>query len=599
MTQSSEPEVSNRLGTQDSGYLLAHAHDPINWRPWGKQALKRAVRLDRPVFLSIGYQSCHWCHVMQRESFLDPDLAGFLNRHFVCVKVDRELRPDIDAFYQMYIGATTGKGGWPLSAFLLPDGAPFFGGTYFPGVSPHAESPSFRHVTDSVMRTWVLERETAFSGASQALELMRNLRSSAIGPLGEAEVGRALETVYAMLDLEHGGLGLAPKFPQTPVIDWLIASYASNGDLRLLEAARSWVLAMLRGGIFDQVGGGLFRYSTDRTWTVPHFEKMLCDQGLLLSTLASLHAVDPAEEYRIAAMATVEFLSRELAREGGGFFSSLDADTNGIEGATYVWTREELSDVLTPAQLLIAETRLGVSEDGNWHAKANVLNRRDGRAEDAEAVDAVLRRLAEARSGRPQPAVITNTITAWNAIAARGLIEAGAAFSDSVTLELGTATLDWLLGAAVRGDELLRSPDDRSVASLRFLEDYAAVTAACLAAVDHAGRHDLLKPALLLQRSAVARFGVDGGFAMSAGDDSLPFVPLETADTPAPSGASMLAENALLLARLTADASHTRVATGALAQFGRTASVAPHLAGHALRVAGALARRLSYRDGSL
>ncbi len=585
MAQPQESGPSNRLAGQDSAYLRAHAHDPVNWRPWGTKAFRRAVRLDRPLFVSIGYQSCHWCHVMQHESFRDPDLSGFLNRQFVCVKVDRELRPDIDAFYQTYVGAVTGAGGWPLNVFLLPDGAPFLGGTYFPHTSPHEETPAFGSVAASVMRAWVLGRETSLSTGADAIGFMRELRSSAIGPMGEAEIDRALETIRGMLDDEHGGLGLAPKFPQTPVIDFLIASYAATGEAWRLEAARSWVLAMLRGGIFDQVGGGLFRYSTDRTWTVPHFEKMLCDQGLLLSTLASLFAVDPDEEYRVAAWATTEFLVRELSRAGGGFFSSLDADTSGIEGATYVWTREELAEALTPEQLMVAEEHLGVSDRGAWHARANVLTRPHGRMRDADTVDSVLRRLAEVRATRPQPAVIANTITAWNAIVARGLIEAGAAFSDSSTLDLGTSTLDWLLEEALRGDELSRSPDDRSVTSVRLLEDYAAVTAACLAAFEHAGRDDLLRSALRLQRSAVARFAGDGGFAMSAGDRCLPFVPLETADTPAPSGASMLAENAVRLARLTADESHAAVAVRALAQFGRTVSLAPHLAGHALSVA--------------
>jgi hypothetical protein len=576
---------SNRLADQHSAYLRAHSHDPVNWRPWGAKAFKRAVKLDRPIFLSIGYESCHWCHVMQRESFQDPDISGFLNRQFVCVKVDRELRPDIDTLYQMYVGTVTGSGGWPLSAFLLPDGSPFFGGTYFPKTSPRPEMPGFGNVMASIMQAWVLERDTAFKTGTEAIEFLREMRAASSAPIGPTEVAGGIEAIRPMLDPLNGGLGTAPKFPQTAVIDLLLTAYESDGADWQFEAARDWVRAIIRGGLFDHVGGGVFRYATDSDWTIPHFEKMLPDQGLLLSTLARIHRIEPAEEYRVAARMTADMLARDLADPNGGFFSSLDADTAGTEGTTYVWTIEELAAALDEPQLELARRHLGVVDEGIWHGRTNVLTRRGGRDHEADEVDGVLRVLAVARALRAQPPVIENNITAYNAQVARGLIEAGAAFEDADMSSAGTSALDWLLGTAARGDEVVRSPEDGSVASLRFLEDHSAVVAACLSAIEFSGRDELLKRAAAIHARAIKLFSDDAGFVMSTGDTALPFSPIETADAPGPAAASVLAENAVRLAQLTDTPGHTEIAERATRQFGRTASMAPHLAANAIRVA--------------
>lgn len=501
MTEEPEQPTQNRLAGQRSAHLAAHSTDLINWRPWDSRAFKRAVKLDRPVFLSIGYQGCRACHSMQVESFNDPDVAGFLNRQFVCVKVDRDLRPDIDAFYQAYAGASEGIGGWPLNVFLLQDALPFLGWAYLPRITPESGGPSVMEAASSAMESWVLRRDETAAAGADALSLMRNIYSVDAGELAVSDADEAAERIRGMLDPSFGGLGEGPKYPQPTVIDFLLASYQSTKKSWQLEAASRWVQSILDGGLFDRDAGGIFRYTEDREWHRPSPEKTLGDQGAFLSTLAMLHRIDSDDSYRIAAQAIFEFLLRDLSHPGGGYCSSAD-----------------------------------------------------------------------------------NTITSHNAIASRGLIEAGAAFGDDAMVESGLATLEWILSACLKGSDLVRQPDDRSVAPLRFLEDYAATTAACLSAFEHTRQESLLDAARRLQSRAVKLFAENTGFVAVAGNHLLPMAPMETADTPYPAAPSLLAENAIRLGRLSASSSEELLVSQALAQFARTIRYAPHLAGHALRV---------------
>lgn len=587
---------ANRLDDQSSPYLQAHASDPVEWRPWSRKTFAEAANLDRPIMLSVGYQSCHWCHVMQRESFRDTDTAKIINSAFIPVKVDREIRPDVDAFYMAYVQASTGSGGWPLTAFLTPDGLPLFGGTYFPKRSSDERLPSFREVLETVRSSWVLSRTRAQDVAKEAMVYLASTQASASsgGPIDRALLDEAARKLMAAEDPREGGFGGAPKFPQAPLSTFLIAYSCLTGDERPARAAMRATLAMVRGGIYDQVGGGLFRYSTDARWFVPHFEKMLYDQGLLLSTLAALQPfASPGEKDELAFVARqiVAFLDRDLALDKGGYASSLDAETGGVEGGTYLWTHDELAGLLEPDELELCERFLGVTSGGTYERNSNILTRRSGReaeGDDGARVDKVLQRLLEARALRDQPTRIDNVIVSWNALVARGLIEAGMAFGDGTLLERGLTLVDWLEKQAVWRSEVLHALGDASVAKVRLLEDTAALCAALLSAHESGNRPRASRLAVRLHEAALARFTSTDGLAMSVGDIHLPLVPVETDDSPVPSGAALSAENALRieLAGLSKPGSDgIAKAADILRQYSRTAVVAPALAGHALAVA--------------
>lgn len=441
------------------------------------------------------------CRAMQVDSFNDSSFAGFVNRQFVCVKVDRDLRPDIDSFYQTYAGASTGIGGWPLNVFLLPDALPFLSWAYLPRIASESSGPSAIDAASSAMESWILRREDAEATGADALALMRNIYSVDASELTVRDAEEAADRIRGMLDLSFGGLGEGPKYPQPTVIDFLLASHQSTKESWQLEAASRWVQSILDGGLFDRDAGGIFRYTEDREWRRPSSEKALGDQGAFLSTLAMLHKIDSNDSYRLAAQAIFEFLVRDLSRHEGGY----------------------------------------CSEAGN-------------------------------------------VITSHNAIVSRGLIEAGAAFGDDAMVKSGLDTLEWILSACLKGNELVRQPDDRSVASLRFLEDYAATTAACLSAFEHTRQESLHAAARRLQAKAVRLFAGDTGFVAVSGNHLLPMAPMETADTPYPAAPSLLAENAIRLGKLSADTPEEPLVSQALAQFTRTILYAPHFAGHALRV---------------
>ncbi|HEY3318080.1 MAG TPA: thioredoxin domain-containing protein [Coriobacteriia bacterium] len=571
----------NRLAGSRSPYLLMHAEDPIDWRPWGKEALAFARETQRPIFLSSGYSACHWCHVMHRDSFTDPEIAEILNESFVPVKVDRELRPDVDSVYMDYVVATTGHGGWPMSVFLSPEGLPLLGGTYFPK-TPLPRTPAFREVVLTVRDVWQNDRASAEKAGQAALAfLAEQVAPKAAEPPTPPLIDYAAESMLRGSDQVHGGFGDAPKFPQAPVLLFLLAYAQRTGDPEVLYQTESAVQAMLGGGIFDQAGGGIARYATDEAWLVPHFEKMLYDNGLLLSVLGRLYALAQQDEYAHAARQTAAFLQRDLAAPGGGFYAALSADTDGVEGATYVWRYEELAEILTAEELQTAERHLGVTREGNWEG-TNILTRREGREEEPEAVDRVLERILQARSGRPQPDVDTKVLTSWNALAARGLMEAGGAIGDREMTGLGVAVVRTLLDA-VSDAEVPRESSERG--GVRLLEDHAALVAACLTAYETLGEESFLADAERLQSSAVERFEDGGLLYMTEADTELPVRPREQGDTPTPSGPATLVENALRLHALTGEQGYLEWAGAALPQFHKLEEFAPEHAGTSLLAA--------------
>jgi uncharacterized protein len=588
--------VPNRLAAETSPYLRLHADDPVDWFPWGAEAFTLARESGRPIFLSVGYASCHWCHVMHRESFRDEAIATLLNRHFVSIKVDRESRPDVDEVYMAYIVASNGQGGWPMSVFLTPQLLPLYGGTYFPPESGY-RMPSFKDVLETVSAAFE-DRARADSVAEEALGYLQAMFAPpAPGDITADLLASSADAVLRASDPHWGGFGGAPKFPQAPVTDFLLGYHRLAGDERALCAVESELEGMLRGGIYDQAGGGLARYSVDEHWLVPHFEKMLYDNGQLLSTLAAAHAARPREEWAHAMRSTAEFLERDLRIPGGAYASSLSADTLGEEGATYVWAYAELVELLSPEQLALAETYLGVTPSGNWEGRS-ILTRPNGRTGDAGRVDELLALLLAERRQRPQPDLDSKQIVSWNALAALGLLDAGEALGDSALAERGAALVRLLLERAIvgapgggRGVRHLLASAPKPLAGrdahdpdsgVRIADDAVALALAAARAYEVAGDSALLASARELLGGATRAFEADGVWYLTAASTELPVRPRSQHDSPTPTTASLAAHAALLLARATGDSIYRSLAESTLRRVASLAERSPFASGSGL-----------------
>ena len=386
---------ANRLASETSPYLLQHAHNPVDWSPWGPDALARAKLLDKPIFLSIGYAACHWCHVMERESFEDEATARFLNDHFVPIKVDREERPDLDQVYMAAVQAMTGGGGWPMSVFLTPEGRPFYGGTYFPNEPRHG-LPSFIQVLQTLAGAWRTQRADLVEvGGRLAATLLEQATLPAIQPAPRPDLLDAATTLLARsFDAKTGGWGGAPKFPQPMVLEFLLRRAVTAGDKAALGVVRAGLDAMADGGIHDQLGGGFHRYATDSRWLVPHFEQMLYDNAQLARVYLHAWAVTGEARYRDVATGTLDFILRDLGRDDGTFAASLDADTDGIEGGTFTWHAGEIREVLGDSEAAFFAEAYGVTEAGNWEG-TTILSRVRSDAELAQARDMPAREVGE------------------------------------------------------------------------------------------------------------------------------------------------------------------------------------------------------------
>ncbi len=529
----------NRLAGETSPYLLQHAGNPVDWYPWTEEALARARDEDRPVLLSIGYAACHWCHVMAHESFEDPETAAEMNEHFVNVKVDREERPDLDAVYMDAVVALTGHGGWPMTVFLTPAGEPFFGGTYFPPAPRHG-LPSFRQVLQAVASAYRERREDVRRSAAQLVEALR--ASSELTPSAEPLTGSLLSDAVRGLrqafDPEWGGFGGAPKFPPASTLELLLR----RGELEMAERTLD---AMAAGGMYDLVGGGFHRYSVDGQWLVPHFEKMLYDNALLVPAYLHAWVVTGRGRYRRVVEETCDYLLRDLALPGGGFASSQDADTEGVEGLTYTWTEGDglPADLLRPFE----------------HGRSIVRGE----------LDPELRaRLLEVRSRRPQPGRDEKVIAAWNGLALAALAEAGRRLDRRDLLDAARGCAEVLLGPLSTPDgRLYRSARDGRARVAGYVEDYADVANGLYELHVATGEPRWLAEANRLARLAVELFADDahGGFFMTAHDaERLVARKKDLDDNPLPSGSSMLAFVLLRLARIYGDDELERRAAGVL-----------------------------------
>ena len=482
----------NRLAGETSPYLRQHRDNPVDWFPWGDEAFATAAGTDRPVLLSIGYSACHWCHVMAHESFEDEATAEVMNAGFVNIKVDREERPDVDAVYMEAVQALTGGGGWPMTVFLLPDGRPFLGGTYFPKRASHGH-PAFTDVLEAVSRAWaerradLVDQAAALVEAVQARSTLPPLESS--GAEAEAGLGGAYRSLRSMHDEEYGGFGRAPKFPQPAMIELLLRAHARNRSDATLSMITTTLDAMASGGIYDHLGGGFSRYSVDRTWLVPHFEKMLYDQAGLVR--AYLHGWQHTGHRRWLQVVeeTIAYVLGDLANGAGGLCSAEDADSEGEEGRFYLWTPAQMEAVLGPSAAAEAATWWGVSEGGNFEGR-NILHRPvRGDLIRPPAIETARAALFEARKSRVRPGLDDKALTEWNAMFAGALAEAGSAAGRS----------DWVAGAEAIGRFLLdnlrnptgrwmRSWQDGRAAHLAYAADYAWLTDAFVRLYEATGR---------------------------------------------------------------------------------------------------------------
>ncbi len=585
----------NRLAGETSPYLLQHKDNPVEWWPWGQEAFREAERLDRPVLLSIGYAACHWCHVMAHESFEDPATAELMNRHFINVKVDREERPDVDAVYMEYVQALTGQGGWPMTTFLTPSGEAFYAGTYFPPKPRHG-MPSFPQLLQAIASTWAERKPDAEQAAARISRALadRVVVHDGSPPPDAAGMAAALDALVPTYDPRRGGFGGAPKFPPSMVLEWLLRHHARTGDEQALTMAAKTFDAMARGGIYDQLAGGFARYSVDDAWVVPHFEKMLYDNALLLRTYLHWWRISDDPLARRVVEETAEFLLRELRTEQGGFASALDADTDGVEGLTYVWTPAELIDVLGESDGTWAAGLFAVTDGGTFEHGASTLQLLAD-PEDWRRWREVRARLLAARDGRAQPGRDDKVVAAWNGLVIAALAEAGALLQRPLWTQAAVEAAELLVSVHLEraGTEqrLLRvSKDGVAGRHAGVLEDYADVAEGFLSLYSTTGVEGWLDRAGGLLDVVMERFAAgDGSFFDTAVDEEqLVRRPRDPTDNATPSGTAAAAGALLSYAALTGSSTHRAAASDAVAVSGRIGVAYPRFAGWGLAVAEAL-----------
>ncbi|MBV8551025.1 MAG: thioredoxin domain-containing protein [Acidobacteriaceae bacterium] len=572
---------TNALIDEKSPYLQQHANNPVDWLPWGEAAFQKARNEDKPIFLSIGYSTCHWCHVMAHESFEDAGVAGILNRHFVPVKVDREERPDVDRVYMLFVQASTGSGGWPMSVFLTPDLKPFFGGTYFPPDSRYGR-PGFRELLEYLARAWKQERQRIESSGDSVTEQLRAMAASSRSALEPDKdlFTSAFPYFRRTFDSHYGGFGQAPKFPRPVVFNYLLSLYVADKNSEALEMSLQTLQAMAKGGMYDQVGGGFHRYSVDERWFVPHFEKMLYDQAQLAVSYLEAFQITRDDNFARIARDIFRYVARDLTSPEGAFYSAEDADSpdpehpgHSGEGAFYIWRKSEIESVLGEKDAALFCRRYGVEPDGNVandpHGEftgRNILYQalsteecagRMGLSieEASEILDRSKRKLFEARAGRPRPHLDNKVLTSWNALMISALAKGYIILGDSTFLSAAEAAADFLLHTMYdeRTGRLLRRLCGGEAAIPAFLDDYAFLAQALLDLFEAGGQARYLAIADRLARAGFGQFeDTDGGGFFSTAEHA-PDVLLRIKDDydgAEPSGNSVATDVLLRLAHL-------------------------------------------------
>jgi uncharacterized protein YyaL (SSP411 family) len=551
--------MPNRLAAATSPYLLQHADNPVDWYEWGEEAIDRARREDKPILLSVGYAACHWCHVMERESFEDEDTAALMNEHFVSVKVDREERPDVDSIYMDAVQAMTGHGGWPMTVFLTPEGEPFFAGTYFPNQDRNG-MPAFRKVLVAVAEAWTARRGDLLGQGKRVVEAIARGPSPTEEPLTEEILRGALDALRRSFDPEWGGFGQAPKFPQPMTLE-LVLRLDARGWEGARDMASTTLDRMASGGMYDVVGGGFHRYSTDRRWLVPHFEKMLYDNAQLARLYVHAHQVTGQDAYRRVAEQTLDYLLREMRHPDGGLFSAQDADSEGVEGKFYVWSWEELVKVAGEEVAAV----LGASPGGNWEG-TNIL-RSTGQEIPAEW-PRIRAALLERRNARVPPATDDKVLAGWNGLAVSALAVAGRTLGKWDYVDAATTAADFVLtGLRDRNGRLLRAWRDGRTSGPAYADDHALMAGACLDLYETTFDVRWFEECRRLADELIQLFhDPDGGGFFQTGADAERLVlrPKELFDNAVPSGNSAAAEVLLRLSLFTREASYERAAVSAL-----------------------------------
>ncbi|MCY4622948.1 MAG: thioredoxin domain-containing protein [bacterium] len=579
-----------------SPYLIQHRDNPVDWRPWGEEAFGVAMATDRPILLSVGYSTCHWCHVMERESFHDETTARFMNRHFVPVKVDREERPDVDSIYMDAVHTMTGRGGWPMTVFLTPGGRPFFAGTYFPDVDRHG-MPSFRRVLEAIDHAWRNRREDVREQADQLTRAIGLALPPAEDLPDRGRVSAAYETLSRQFDLEHGGFGGAPKFPQAPILEFLARISGLATATKATAMLTTTLTRMARGGIRDHLGGGFARYSVDRVWLVPHFEKMLYDNADLARLYVRAWQITGNPLYREVAVDTLGYMMRDLAHPEGGFFAAEDADSEGVEGKFYVFDHEEFHEVVGPDDGPVAGAYFGVSGSGNFEG-SNVLHEAATASELAErfgtrveevtgAIGRAKESLLARRSTRVRPGLDHKIITVWNGFALRSLAVAGAVLGTEGYLEAARANARFVLSEMRRPDGRLARVWSNGLAPIPgFLEDHASYSLGLLELYQATGEVEWFVAAREIIDLLEEHFGGPSGvvFASAADASHLVVRPSDQQDNPSASGASLAAECYLLLGHLTGDHRYHESFEQIVRAGDRLLDAAPSAAGHLLAV---------------
>ena len=557
--------MPNRLATETSPYLQQHAANPVDWYPWGEEALERARTEDRPILLSVGYSACHWCHVMAHESFEDPEVAAVMNRLFVNVKVDREERPDIDQIYQSAHQMLAQRaGGWPLTMFLSPQGVPFFGGTYFPRSARYG-MPAFPELCERIAAIW---REKRAEIEAQNAEVVDALARSVARRPGRRDefsaevIGAMLDNLRASFDAQHGGFGAAPKFPHPTDLELCLR----KGEL---DIARVTLARMCEGGIYDQLGGGFCRYSTDAHWTIPHFEKMLYDNGPLLGLLADAWVLTRDQTFERCAAETAGWIMREMQSPEGGYYSSLDADSEHEEGKFYVWSREEAASLLTPAQYAVAAAHYGLDQPPNfenkhWHLRVN------GPIGDENLLREARRKLFEAREKRARPGRDEKILVSWNALAIRGMAHAGRVLGRREWVASARRALEFIRATMWRQGRLLATWKDGRAHLKAYLDDYAFLLVAVIELLQERFETEDLGFACSLADVLLEQFEDEeaGGFFFTAKDhERLVHRPKPPHDNATPSGNALAAWALGRLAAITGEERYARAAERTLELF--------------------------------
>ncbi len=566
LSQDTQAKHSNHLAGESSPYLLSHADNPVDWYPWGPEALAKAKKEDKPIFLSIGYAACHWCHVMEHESFENPQIAAILNEHFVSIKVDREQRPDLDQIYMSFTTALTGHGGWPMSVFLTPNLKPFFAGTYFPPEDRFG-SPGFKRLVTEIARAYDEEKETIFSSSEDIFEkVTQRLKSvAAARVISKDMIRKSAETLMSSVDSVYGGFGSQPKFPHATELSLFMRHYKSTGDLSYLNAAEAALRAMAKGGIYDHIGGGFARYSTDQRWLVPHFEKMLYDNALLVPAYVEAYQITGNEFYQKVVIQTLDFILREMTDQSGGFYSALDADSEGEEGKFYVWTKDEIENLLeNKANAFISY--YNVTEDGNFEEKniLHITNASDRISTEFGAdrfevfIADARRRLLEARNKRVRPLTDDKILTSWNGLALSAFCKGYRVTGIPRYLEAAVANATFIKDSLYRDGNLTHAYREGRHSGGQFLEDYAYLIRGLLDLyeTDHAGQNlQWLEFAAELARKGIDMFMDSSGSFYLRPDYQADLIvrPKDETDGATPAPGSIMISNLLRLNRITAD----------------------------------------------